>query len=73
MVRILKLPGELIALKCHFDKENLLKGTVIKKTLDKQNDEEKRKSAWTEKIMHGQYVRGLQDNGADIEATWTTR
>ena len=21
--------------------------------------------------MHGQYVRGLQDNGADIEATWS--
>ena len=62
---------ELAALKCHFDKENLLKGTVIKKTLDKQNDEEKRKSAWTGKIMHGQYVRGLQDNGADIEATWS--
>ena len=61
---------ELIALRPHFIKENLLKGVVIEKKLDKQNDEEKRKTTWTEKIMHGQFVRDLE-GVADIGETWS--
>ena len=63
--------AELVTLRPHLEKEGLLKGTVIKKTLDKQNDEEKRKTMWTEKAMHGQYVRMLQETGADIEESWS--
>ena len=60
---------ELVTLKPHFIKEGLLKGEVINKAVDKQRDEEKRKTAWTEKEMHGQYVRNLQ-GVADIGETW---
>ena len=63
--------AELVILKPHLAKEGLLKGTVIKKTEDKNNDQEKRKTAWTGKVMHGQYVRNLQEAGADIGETWS--
>ena len=62
---------ELITLRPHFEKDKLLKGTVIDKKEDKQNDEEKRKTTWTAKIMHGQYARNLVETGADVEETWS--
>ena len=61
---------ELVTLRPHFIREGLLKGEVIQKTRDKQRDEEKRMTAWTEKEMHGQYARNLQEV-ADLGETWS--
>ncbi len=60
---------ELVILKEYFVKENLLKGVVIKKKEDKEKDEESRRSTWTDKIMHGQFVRDMAGT-ADPEASW---
>ena len=46
-------------------------GIVIDKKEDKQNDEEKRKTSWTGKIIHGQYARAIVEAGADVEETWS--
>ena len=62
---------ELVTLRPYFETEKLLKGIVIDKKEDKQNDEEKRKTSWTGKIMHGQYARDIVEAGADVEETWS--
>ena len=60
-----------MTLRPYFETEKLLKGIVIDKKEDKQNDEEKRKTSWTGKIMHGQYARDIVEAGADVEETWS--
>jgi len=64
------LDPELIALRPYLEAEKLLKGEVIDKKLDKQQDEEKRRTTWTEKRMHGQFARQLE-GVADVEETWS--
>ena len=60
---------ELIGLIEHLKKENLMKGEVIDKLVDKQKDEENHQKRWKDKAMHGQYLRSLEDI-ADPTNTW---
>ena len=54
-------------------KEEVLIGETIDRKEDKKNREERRRTEWKEKEMHGQYVRDLEDvipNSAKLSWRW---
>ena len=54
-------------------KEEVLIGETIDRKEDKKNREERRRTEWKEKEMHGQYVRNLEDvipNSAKLSWRW---
>ena len=50
--------------------EGVLKGQVIDKTLNKHQDEDIRHDTWKNKILHGQYIRQLNEEGLDPVSSW---
>ena len=60
---------ELVALRPHIQREKLLKGEVINKLDDKLRDEGDHRTQWANKVMHGQFVRNLEEV-ADGANTW---
>jgi hypothetical protein len=60
---------EIIRLKDHFVKEKILLGEEIDKEEDRSKHEEKRRDAWTSKVMHGQYPRQMLAV-ADTDSSW---
>ena len=60
---------EIIRLKDHFVKEKILLGEEIDKEADRSKHEEKRRDAWTSKVMHGQYPRQML-TVADTGSSW---